>query len=55
MAEKKVEKVEKNLKKDASKTGFDKKLGKLPVDVFEKWFNERFTGDAKKIHADLKK
>lgn len=49
MPEKKVKKL------DASKTGFDVKLGKLPFEKFEKWFNARYEGDPKKVHADLKK
>lgn len=42
-------------KLDASKTGFDKKLGKLSFEKFEKWFNSRYEGDAKKIHTALNK
>ena len=53
MAEKKVESKTKKL--DASKTGFDKNLGKLPFEKFEKWFNDRYEGDAKKVHAELNK
>jgi len=49
MAGKKAKKL------DASKTGFDKKLGKLPFETFEKWFDGRYEGDAKKVHAELSK
>lgn len=42
-------------KLDASKSGFDIKLGKLPFEKFEKWFNDHYEGDAKLIHADLQK
>jgi len=48
-------KVEKQKKLDASKTGFDKKLGKLPFEKFETWFSKRYEGDAKKVHAGLNK
>lgn len=48
--------AKKELKKlDASKTGFHQNLGKLPIDVFEKWFSARYDGDAKKVHAGLNK
>ena len=49
MPEKKVKKL------DASKTGFDAKLKKLPFEKFEKWFDSRYEGDAKKVYASLGK
>lgn len=55
MAEKKAESKSTKKKLDASKTGFDKNLGKLPFDNFEKWFNDRYEGDAKKVHTELNK
>lgn len=55
MADKKVESKLTKKKLDASKTGFDKNLGKLPFEKFEKWFNDRYEGDAKKVYSGLNK